>query len=231
MSKYFSNIVQQRGFTFFRRKKANPVLKWFLHNAKTSAGFTLVELLISVVIIVILSTIGIASFASANRRSALQNQAKEIQSNLRAIRTDSVAALKPTQCDSPSGTPNPKTFYGIYVNLTPGTGYSSGVSCFEGTTQVSIPTSTVTFQEGVSISAIDGPGTGNFIYFNFNGDVYRLSSAPATKAEAENPSSGKIDNPVRITLSDGTNPYYVYINGTGLVCAEPNSTTTCAQNP
>src|SRR3989344_3103497 len=98
-----------------------------MNKILTQKGFTLVELLVAVVIIVILSTIGIASFNTANSRNELQNQAKELQSTMRKLRTDSVAAVKPVtgaggaldpSCKSPSALdPDDGTYYGSWIIL------------------------------------------------------------------------------------------------------------------
>ena len=48
-----------KGFTFSRSEKAEPMLKYFLRLAKSSIGFTLIELLLVIAIIGILVTIAL----------------------------------------------------------------------------------------------------------------------------------------------------------------------------
>lgn len=105
---------------------------------KNSVGFTLVELLVAIVIIVILSTIGITSFNSASARNELQNQAKEIQSLARKLYTDGFASSKPSDCENL--TP-PRYFYGTFLSFqitndagTP-TEITYGPLCYQATAE------------------------------------------------------------------------------------------------
>ncbi len=212
--------------------------------SKSQSGFTLIELLVSIVIIVILSTIGIASFNSANIRNELQNQAKELTSELRHLRTDSVAAVKPVtdttaanSCKAPDdGNPataesDAGTYYGSYMKLTGGgTSFETGVVCFDSSgNSVSGIATTTNFTDGLTSSVLSD--SNEVILFSFDGDVYSLSSVPVDKtaADAGIVSTNQISTPVSITLSQGSQNYYLYINGTGLICSEPAATTTCAQ--
>ena len=202
---------------------------------KTNVGFTLVELLVAIVIIVILSTLGIASFNSANTRNELQNQGKELQSAMRKLRTDSVAASKPVtgvgaavdpldpSCKSPTaGTSDDGTYYGSYITLTSGgSSFTTGVTCFDdsGNDIAAASVSTTNFTQGITSSAIP---SGRTIFFSFDGNVYLLpTTAPTNKANADTliVPGNQVSTPVSITLSRGGD-YYIYVNGSGLICSQ-----------
>ncbi|HSX58529.1 MAG TPA: prepilin-type N-terminal cleavage/methylation domain-containing protein [Candidatus Saccharimonadales bacterium] len=202
-----------------------------------NSGFTLIELLISIVILVILSTIGVASFNNAKTRQDLQNQAKEVVSQVRQLRTDSVAASKPTSCTSPIGDPDPKTFYGTYATITLGGGsYTTGIVCYTASgNPVITSTQTINFTPGITTSSLPSSSSGAsgpVIYFNFSGDVYLLPAVPATQAEARNPTSGLLSSgskPASFKVTQGSDDYYIYVNPVGLVCTETNPPNgTCA---
>lgn len=59
-------------------------------------GFTLVELLIVVTILVTLLGVGLASFNTFNRRERLKQAALTLKSNLRFAQTKSISVEKPT---------------------------------------------------------------------------------------------------------------------------------------
>ena len=61
----------------------------------TKQGFTLVELLIVVTILVTLLGVGLASFNSFNRRERLKQAALTLKSNLRFAQTKSISVEKP----------------------------------------------------------------------------------------------------------------------------------------
>ncbi len=99
-----------------------------LSQAKSSIlGFTLIELIISVAIIVIISAVGIAGFNSANRNTVVKAQAQELKTLFRKIRTDAGAAVKPSGDCSTAG-----TVYGTYVTFRRNTSsVTYGISCFD----------------------------------------------------------------------------------------------------
>jgi len=61
-------------------------------------GFTLIELLITITIITLLFSIGIAQYNKFNRRQILVKAKDELVSNLRLAQGKSLAAEKPTNC-------------------------------------------------------------------------------------------------------------------------------------
>ena len=105
-------------------------------------GFTLVELLISIAIIVIVSAVGIAGFNSASQNSAVKSQAQEIKTLIRKLRTDAGAALKPTGACTNDG-----IVYGSYIKFPiNGTSITYGTSCFNKTDSLINYSSSNTFQ-------------------------------------------------------------------------------------
>lgn len=206
-------------------------------HTKNQLGFTLVELLVAIVIIVILSTIGIASFNSANSRNEVKNQAKEIKSLMRKLRTDAVAAYKPQQCID-----NGATLYGTYINFKRDENFLTyGVSCWgDGATDDFSTEEIFQLKEGL----LQSSGFANLIvFYNFDGSVIyydlgltaqELAMVAPTKALIENPSShanfANVNNSSNldysVVVTDGptfvanANAYGVSFNKSGLVCDE-----------
>lgn len=209
MSKLFISKFSssQSGFNFFGE-----------NSGLRQQGFTLVELMISIVIIVILTTIGIASFNSANARNGLQQQAAEIRTLARKLRTDAGAAIKPNVCVT-----NSATVAGTYISFTsgPGGSYSYGVVCFSGNTPT-YSTTTASLPTGYKF------GSTQTILFPFSGGAGNQASTPALPSDYTNAAMSP-SNPYQLNITDGTNNYYVYFNSNGLVCEQKDtSTPTCA---
>lgn len=87
-------------------------------------GFTLLELLVVVGILVMIFGVAIASFNSFNRRSRLQQVALNFKSALRLAQTRAVSAEKPS-----SGC---TTFVGMRVSFPNSSSYTVGHECTEG---------------------------------------------------------------------------------------------------
>ena len=66
--------------------------------SRVNSGFTLIELLITMTIITLLFSIGIAQYNKFNRRQILVKAKDELVSNLRLAQGKSLAAEKPTGC-------------------------------------------------------------------------------------------------------------------------------------
>ncbi len=220
---------------------------------KTNLGFTLVELLVSIVIIVILSTLGIASFNTANTRNELQNQGKEIQSVMRKLRTDSVAAVKPVTGDGSAGDPSCKaptpgtedqgTYYGSWIildkNTTPHSFYT-GSACLDASDNPLYGSSSPTnLTNGVSFGDLPNGDLREVIFFTFDGQVFSavhpVSDFPPTGdprpdwlKDPTSFGSTPVTNAIAIQLMSGSTPYYIYLNGAGLICAQEDNPGTCA---
>src|SRR3989344_7754437 len=70
-----------RGFTFFRRKKANAVLK--LNNT----GFTLVELLVTISILAVLSVVGLTIYSTVQSKARDAKRIGDIDNISKAFET------------------------------------------------------------------------------------------------------------------------------------------------
>jgi prepilin-type N-terminal cleavage/methylation domain-containing protein len=68
------------------------------YSLSPNLGFTLIELLITMTIITLLFSIGIAQYNKFNRRQILAKAKDELVSNLRLAQGKSLAAEKPTTC-------------------------------------------------------------------------------------------------------------------------------------
>lgn len=66
-------------------------------------GFTMIELLVVITIIMLLTGGGIAAYITFNDRQNLQNSAKLVQSYIRSAQTKARAGEKPVGCDRLNG--------------------------------------------------------------------------------------------------------------------------------
>ncbi len=208
-------------------------------------GFTLVELLISVAIIVIISSFGIASFNGASQRSAVKSQAQELKTLIRKMRTDAGAAIKPvtgattaTSCRSPiAGDSDLGIVYGSYINFNRGASNGSptvthGISCFDSTGTNLSSSNTTQLKSGLV------QGSANYanltVFFGFDGEVKFFSGiSQPSKNDIETVSSLAGVNYTPIIVSDGANissgnRRQVAINLNGLICDENVGTVVCA---
>lgn len=224
-----SKFFKLKGFTFFPKKAV----------AERSEGFTLIELMIAIVIITVLSTVGIASFNGISRSNAIQQQAQEIKSLARKLRSDATAAVKPSgNCSLPA---NNASIYGTYLYFKNNTStYYYGVACFNPTTSTSYST--------VSQADLKSPLLFNFaggndymaLLYTFNGQVasytFNTGGAPVIAiGDFALPllfeRAGVSVSIQEIIITDGTasRNYRINFSPTGLVCEEKASITAfCA---
>ena len=78
----------------------NVKIKWKMPNGKLQIpkGFTLVELIVVIGIIAILTSFGIASFASYNNRHTLEMAVADVSTMITTARSRSLSQVKPSQC-------------------------------------------------------------------------------------------------------------------------------------
>ncbi len=114
-----------------------------LHAPRDTRGFTLLELLVVVSILVMIFGVAIASFNSFNRRSRLQQAALNFKSALRFAQTRAISAEKPSGGCT--------TFVGMRVAF-PGAGsYTIDHECTEGTVGT---VETTTLPSGITFVSI-----------------------------------------------------------------------------
>jgi len=66
--------------------------------APTSKGFTLVELMVTITIIVLLAGVGAAGYINFNKTQALKSAANDLKNNLRLVQSKALAQEKPAGC-------------------------------------------------------------------------------------------------------------------------------------
>ena len=91
---------------------------------RLQTGYTLIEILTSVVIITIIFTVAIANFRDFQRRQQARSLGRELESNLRNAQSLALTGAKP---DTPNC--NSKTFAGIRVQIDTTTSYSVRALC------------------------------------------------------------------------------------------------------
>lgn len=91
-------------------------------NFKFSTGFTLLELLITISIITILFTIGIASYQNFNRTQIVNQTVKELKENLRLVQSKALSGEKTSACGT-------NTLVGWQINFTDSNTYKIQVLC------------------------------------------------------------------------------------------------------
>lgn len=222
----------------------------------TQTGFTLIELLISIAIIVILSTIGIASFNSSSSKNVVQQQAAEIRSLARKLRTDAGSAIKPSSCPTTSTPATNSSVYGSYITFwsnLPGdpSTISYGISCWDGSgTDRSPIASSKTLPAGIKITAVGaGAGVnGVTIFYTFDGKVIYFNCEVECGTTIPYPTNNNLNKApnlfslvnvsatdlpvtlitVRISDSTVSRDYQINFSRTGLVCEQKYPLNTCA---
>jgi len=82
------------------KRSSHYIGNWKLEirNLKFSGGFTLVELLVVFSVLVILSTVSIASFSSFNRTQSIQSAAFDLSTMLQTAKSRATSQYKPSSC-------------------------------------------------------------------------------------------------------------------------------------
>ncbi|SRR4030042_6579661 len=82
------------------KKKQLQIKSLRLGEPTARRGYTLLELLIVIVTMVLVSTVGMASYRSFQRRKVLDGSALKVQSDLRLAQEMSLSGKKPSACAS-----------------------------------------------------------------------------------------------------------------------------------
>lgn len=108
-------------------------------SSSQSHGFTLIEIIVSVAILLVLSALFIANYNGFIGSQTVRRAASDLVTNLQAARTSASAGVKPEGCD---------TLVGYVVNFPTNGSYTTQALCNVGTvgdvTTYKLPTS-VTF--------------------------------------------------------------------------------------
>lgn len=111
------------------------------------SGFTLIEIIVSVTILLLLSGLFIANYNGFSNSQTVKQAASDLITNLRSVRTNASAGVKPSECD---------TLIGYRVVFT-ATTYTAQALCLAGS--VGTPNS-YTLPTGVTFpSPTPGPIT------------------------------------------------------------------------
>ncbi len=108
-------------------------------------GFTLIEILVSVTLLLVISGLMVANYNGFNDAQVVKQAASTMRSNVQAARTKAATGVKPTGCDQ---------LVGYEVDFTQGT-YTVSALCMVGGSQQVLPNGTVyPLPEGVIFSPI-----------------------------------------------------------------------------
>lgn len=108
------------------------------------AGFTLIEIMVGVVVLLLLSGLLMAGYNRFNDTQSVQQAARTVIANLQAVRTSAGYGTKPAGCD---------TLIGYRVTFT-ASGYQTSAFCQVGAVQQSVGTvTTYTLPDGVTFSS------------------------------------------------------------------------------
>jgi prepilin-type N-terminal cleavage/methylation domain-containing protein len=109
-----------------------------MHLPKTSEhGFSLIELLVVVSIMVTLLGIGVASYTSFNQTTIIEGAIKELRANLRLAQAFAINGERIPQADTTACAVSLDTFNGYYVTFNTSTvphSYTMGQYCSDGNT-------------------------------------------------------------------------------------------------
>lgn len=115
-----------------------------MESASRSAGFTLIEIIVSVTLLLLLSGFFIANYNGFSNAQTVRQAASDLISNLQAARTSASAGVKPAGCD---------TLVGYIVNFPTPTAYTASALCLVGGSEQSVGTlNSYTLPTGVTFS-------------------------------------------------------------------------------
>ncbi len=180
------------GYKISNKKKSIGRWKCKIGNLKFRQGFTLVELLVVFSVLVILSSVSIASFSSFNRTQSIQSAALDLSTMLQTAKARAASQYKPPSCGSSS-----LSSYVVRVcKLTGSTCSSNGdyelyVSCGAGSSVIAqgkLPKNVfiddeTTTAKSISFTLLDGSvkGAGDIYITDTAGNIKNVNITPAGK--------------------------------------------------
>ncbi len=114
------------------------------------SGFTLIEILVSVTILLLMSGLLIAGYSNYNTNQIIAQGSATFKNNLRSIRTLAASGIKPAGCD---------TLLGYQVTFPSASTYQSVPLCLVAGTQTSIVASAVSYSLPASVTFSPVPPT------------------------------------------------------------------------
>lgn len=123
---------------------------------RRSEGFTFIELLVSIILILLLTGLLVAGYNRFNSKQLVVEAASTFKNNLRAIRTSASSGLKPEGCD---------TLVGYEVDFQSTTAYTAAALCYvNGNKQLVGTITPYTLPSGVSFVTRAGALPGTIIF-------------------------------------------------------------------
>jgi prepilin-type N-terminal cleavage/methylation domain-containing protein len=107
-------------------------------------GFTLIEILVSVTLLLVLSGLMIANYNGFNDAQVVKQAASSMRSNMQAARTRAASGVKPTPCDQ---------LVGYQVDFTASTYKVSALCVVSGSEQL-VGDTTYTLPTGVTFAEV-----------------------------------------------------------------------------
>jgi prepilin-type N-terminal cleavage/methylation domain-containing protein len=132
-------------------------MKWLpIRPPAGRQGFTLIEIIVSVMLILILSGLLVAGYNGYTSTQSITQAAVTLKSNLRSVRTSAISGMKPANCD---------TLVGYTITFPSATTYrTSGVCMVGGVQQATGTTASYQLPPGVTFSPV--PQTITFYSIN-----------------------------------------------------------------
>lgn len=115
-----------------------------MQSPSRSHGFTLIEIIVSVAILLLLSGLFIANYNGFSSSQTVRQATSDLVTNLQAVRTSAAAGVKPLACD---------TLVGYTVSFPTLSTYTASALCLVGGSEQSVGTvNSYTLPTGVTFS-------------------------------------------------------------------------------
>lgn len=91
-----------------------------MESSQPTRGFTLIEIIVSVTLLLLLTGLFIANYTGFNDSQTVKKAASDLITNLKAVRTTASSGVKPVGCD---------TLVGYTVSFPTASSYTTQASC------------------------------------------------------------------------------------------------------